>query len=436
MYEFEHQNSIVNYNRADYSELRFSDQDVQVLKELARQVREIAERPEHEKKRLLWKAHNGLEETQPIILCDPENGWNELIPQDQTVCVNSIARHWEQTLRKQIFWGNEMGDDYVVEPYFDVRFVHRETPWTLKGNAKQVTDKVYDKEGGAYHIDSVLDDYHTQLDKIIYPELIIDYPLTDQLMDIAQTVFKDILEVRKRGWWFWSVGLTDEAVFLRGMDKLFMDFYDQPEKIHVMMELLFQHTMKRLDFLEDRSLLNLNNDESFVGSGGMGYTRELPSSDFDGRVRTRDMWGLAESQVTVGVSPDMFREFIFPYQKKLMERFGLTCYGCCEQLDDRFDIVKEVKNLRRVSVSAWADKRLMAEKLGKAYIYSVKPQPAFIAGSTIDADSVTQEIRDILQAAEGTRLEIIMKDNHTLGNNPENIKEWVRIARKEISAME
>ena len=54
-------------------------------------------------------------------------------------------------------------------------------------------------------------------------------------------------------------------------------------------------------------------------------------------VRTRDIWGLAESQVTSGVSSELFEEFIFAYQKPVMERFGLTCYGCCEPMDKRFE---------------------------------------------------------------------------------------------------
>jgi hypothetical protein len=29
-------------------------------------------------------------------------------------------------------------------------------------------------------------------------------------------------------------------------------------------------------------------------------------------------------------------------------------------------------------------------------------------------------------------LELIMKDNHTLGGNPQNLVEWVRIFREEI----
>ena len=87
------------------------------------------------------------------------------------------------------------------------------------------------------------------------------------------------------------------------------------------------------------------------------------------------MWGFAESQETVGVSPHMFAEFVFPYQLPILERFGLNCYGCCEPLDTRRRIVEKTPRLRRVSVSAWANVERMAEKLGDRYIFSWKPSP-------------------------------------------------------------
>ena len=53
------------------------------------------------------------------------------------------------------------------------------------------------------------------------------------------------------------------------------------------------------------------------------------------------MWGFTESQETVGVSPAMYREFIFPYEKPIMDRFGLNCYGCCEPLHQPLAAVKQ-----------------------------------------------------------------------------------------------
>ena len=201
------------------------------------------------------------------------------------------------------------------------------------------------------------------------------------------------------------------------------------------MEILCQGQLDRLDYLEANGLLTLNHRSHYVGSGGIGFTNELPGADFSGQVGTRHLWGLAESQVTVGISPDMFAEFIFPYQKRVMERFGLTCYGCCEPMDNRIDLVKTVKNLRRVSVSPWANKPIMAEKLGHDYVYSLKVSPTPLSMPNLDEDLVRKELREQLQAAKGCCLELIMKDNHTLGKNPRNLTRWVEIAREEIAAL-
>lgn len=147
------------------------------------------------------------------------------------------------------------------------------------------------------------------------------------------------------------------------------------------------------------------------------------------------MWGFAESQVTGDISPEMFEEFIFPYQKEILNRFGLNCYGCCEPLEKRFELLTQIPNLRRLSVSAWADKHLMADQLGTDYIYSRKPNPAILAQPDVNLDELRKAIREDLSAARNCRVEYIMKDNHTLGNNPRNVIDWVRIAREEVGRL-
>ncbi|MFZ5967536.1 MAG: hypothetical protein ACOYVK_10230 [Bacillota bacterium] len=429
---FEHLTIRVNFNNADYTNLTFSDRDKSVLRELAKEVAEIAARPIMTEKKKLWTRHNKLENTRPPILCDPENGWNEIILDKDIQCENSIARHWECYLRKLIFWGNQMKDDYVIEHYFNVPHVYKERQWGIPG--KEDPRKAYREDGGAYAIEEILESYD-QISSIIKPEIYVDYEITNKVLQLAHEIFDGILEVRLQTVWFWSAGMTDEYTFLRGMEKLMFDFYDYPERVHELMNLLMQGTMERLDFLEKNNLLSLNNDNSYVGSGGVGYSDELPGKDFDGQVKLKNMWALTESQVTVGISPDMFAEFIFPYQKKLMERFGLICYACCEPMDQRFDIVKTVPNLRRVSVSPWANKEIMAEKLQNRYIYSLKPSPSPLSVNHMDEELVRKDLRDVLRKTRNNRVEIIMKDNHTLGNNPNNIIRFAEIAREEIESL-
>ncbi len=433
---FEHLNVRVNYQNIDYSDMEFSDRDKEVLRSLASKVAEIAALPEQEEKKKLWKKHNSLEDTRPLIFCDPENGWNEIITEDQIQCKNDIARHWEVTLRKELFWGELMGDDKVIEPYFNIPHVYDESGWGLKEKRLGGEINVYRLDGGSYTWDPPLKDYK-DIEKLHFPEIAINYETTAKVLNLAEEVFGDILKVRLKTIWWWSLGLTDDLVYLRGMDKILYDVYDHPEELHKLMSFLRDGTINKVNYLEENGLLSLNNDGTFVGSGGYGWTDELPQKDFSGKVRTTDMWGMSESQVTVGFSPQMFEEFVFQYQLPLIQRFGLNCYGCCEPLDSRWDIIKKIPNLRRVSVSPWANVEKMAENLQNKYIFSWKPSPSDLAKPKIDKDSIRKKIRDTLEITKkfNCKVEIVMKDNHTLGKNPQNVIDWCKIAKEETENM-
>ena len=69
---------------------------------------------------------------RPPVFCDPENGWNEIITEAQMQCRGKLARRWEMDLRKEIFWGEVMGDDKPVEPYFDVPYTAAADDWGLQ----------------------------------------------------------------------------------------------------------------------------------------------------------------------------------------------------------------------------------------------------------------------------------------------------------------
>jgi hypothetical protein len=77
----------------------------------------------------------------------------------------------------------------------------------------------------------------------------------------------------------------------------------------------------------------------------------------------------------------------------------------------------------------------MAEMLADRYILSVKAHPSAVAGSALDAAAVRADIRRILETTDGCVVEIIMKDNHTIGGRPENVIEWCAIARQEAERL-
>jgi hypothetical protein len=73
----------------------------------------------------------------------------------------------------------------------------------------------------------------------------------------------------------------------------------------------------------------------------------------------------------------------------------------------------------------------MADMLQDRYIFSFKPSPADLAGRTLDEEHVRAGLRETFRITRDCRVEAIMKDNHTIGNNPQNVIRWCQIAREE-----
>jgi hypothetical protein len=423
---FEHLNVRIDYSRLPYDDLHIAKKDRDILRGLASRVAEIARKPVQQEKRKLWTAHNRLVETRPPIFCDPENGWNEIIPAKDIRCGNDIARHWEGTLRKEQFWGEKLVDDRVIEARFDIPHVYTQSGWGVDALLSRLGEV---RSGTSYRWEGGLKDY-TDIGTLRFRTITVDEDLSSRVLSLAREIMGDILDVRPKTVWWWSVGLTDDLAMLRGFNQTLLDFHDNPDGVHALMSFLRDGTMAMLDHLERNGLLFPNNDGTFVGSGGYGWSDELAPSGARGGVLLSDMWGMGESQITTGISPQMFEEFVLRYQLPLLERFGLNCYGCCEPLDQRWRAVEKIPRLRRVSVSPWADVDEMAEHLGNRYIFSYKPPPMDLAGPTIDEDAIRKRLDDVVRKTKGCRLEICMKDTHTLGGNPQNLVSWCRLARE------
>ena len=408
------------------TDFKFSQKETDCLRKLGAEVLEISQRPDMAKKKALWTAHNDLKSADPLVFIDPENGWNEIIDAKTLVSEDPLARVWEMALRKQIYWADDMKDDKVIEDYFDVPYSYSEDGWGLE------LGKTGGENGGSYKVVQALKDYDTDFDKIHYPNITIDWDQSFKVMELAHSTFDGILKVRRKGTWWWTLGMCWDFVNLRGLEDFMTDIVAEPKNFHRMMNLLCEGKLKMLDFLERQELLALNTGGTYVGSGGFGYTNELPSPGYDGYVTTMDMWGFVDSQETVSINPDQYGEFILPYHKRIADRFGLNCYGCCEPYNPRWKYIKELPRLRRVSVCPWADWSTVPEYLGINYIASIKPIPTPLAMENMDEDIIRRDCRRAVKETKGGICEFIMKDNNTLGHNPRHATRWVEIMREEI----
>ncbi len=397
--------------------------DRDILRPLAARVREIADLPEMADRRQRWLDHNALRPQRPLILCFPEGAWRELLPDDALQCNDEQHRRFEWNLRHTLYWWDHLRDDAVIEPWFNVSWV-----WRRGGYGVDIPE-VRAEQLGSYVWDPPIKDLDADFDKLVMEPHTVDRAESDRRLAMADEAFGDLLPVRRRDRLWWTMGLTHIAARLVGLEQLLLTMYDNPEGLHRLMAWLRDCNLNLLDWVEAEGLLSPHNENDYTGSGGLGYTDELASH---APARLSDLWGFAESQETVGVSPDMFEAFVLQYEIPLLERFGLNCYGCCEPIHDRLPmILRDVPRLRRVSGSPWVDQQRMRDLLGDRVIFSRKPNPTLIC-SMFNEDRIREDLRRTLAIAGRGPLEIIMKDTHTINHEPWRITRWVEIALEEV----
>jgi hypothetical protein len=265
------------------------------------------------------------------------------------------------------------------------------------------------------------------IDKIQIPRIAHDEDETRRRLDVAHNLFDGILDVRLDGMDVY-LSLWDPLSTWMGVQNALYALVDTPDLIHGILERMTTGYLCMLDQLEEQGLLC--QPQSLIHCTG-AYTDELPAPGYDPRKpRTRDIWMFGLAQMFSTVSPDMFREFEVNYASRLCRRFGLVYYGCCDPLDGKMDEVRMIPNVRKVSMSPWTDQERGAREIGTDFVYSRKPNPAFLAPDRFDPGQVRRDLettRDICRRY-GCPLEFILKDISTVHYEPQRLFQWADIA--------
>ncbi|MBT3192783.1 MAG: hypothetical protein HN341_09540 [Verrucomicrobia bacterium] len=408
--------------------MTFSQNDTNVLRDLATRCREIADSEQNLVLKQRWTDLNDLKHSgPPLLLTSPEGAWREIIPTFPVECEGQQARGWECALRKRIYQHDVIKDDAAFDPVFTV------------GRAVSVGDygipfsqSRSEEAQGAYHDEPVLTNLDSDLDKLHFRTLTVDREKSEATFELAAQTLGDLLEIQYPATYWWTCGLTWQAIKLWGLENLMISMYDNSEGLHRLMKFLSDEMLNFITFFEREELLGYNANGG-VGSGGLGFTTQLPSRDrpTEGPVRLDQIWGFAESQETVGVSPEMFGEFIYPYQKPLQQKFGLNYYGCCEASEGRWKSVSQTPNLRSISVSPWSDQAACADLFGRDYVYCRKPNPSPVC-INFNEDEICNEFKETLTHAGELNTVMILKDTHTVENQPERFAKWVTLGRRAL----
>ena len=408
--------------------MQIAPEDRTTIRDLARRVAEIAALPAMSERREMWKRHNSLRRVRPMVLVFPEGAWRELLPRSVLRCRSDDARRIEWELRRRIYHHENLHDDTVIEAEWFVDAAIDATGWGLEPRWRPSA-----QPNGAKGFDPVITS-PADLKKLRYPEYAYDEDATRRNHERIDQLLGDILAVKRRGVRHVSFHLMSLYTARRGLAEAMLDMAADPQMVHEAIAFFAEGERRRVAFYRDSGLLSLNNDSTYHSSGGNGYTDELPADGFDpARVRTADMWASAESQEMAQVSPEMHAEFCLAYEKPLLEPFALTGYGCCEDLTRKLDDVLTIPNIRRVSISPWADVDACAEKLAGRCVFSWKPQPAHVC-DPFDPGRIREYIRHAIGATRGCVVEMILKDTHTCDNRPERFTQWTDIARQLVEA--
>ncbi len=403
----------------------------QIIAELARRVAEIAGLEVHNEKRDMWVRLNRLERVRPLIHVQAiaQSIWAEFIPTEQLETSGEFCRAQELALRKTIYCWENFPDDRVVE---DVIVC----PIAIRGDAIGTSFGIPirmdrpEMEFGAGIFRPAIES-ESDIDKIeTEPRVWVDWDATERNYERLCDLYDGMLRVEKRGPDFFWLQVVDQFIRWRSVEQTFVDLVERPKWVHEALERITRGHLSSIEQLEKLGVLSPGNGNTRLGSGGYGWTDQLPQPDFDGtHVRLKDLWARCATQIfTDGISPEMHDEFAIQYEKRLLERFGLGTYGCCEPLHKKMRYVRRIRNLRRVSMSPWVDIEMASSEVGRDYVYTHKPNPAIVSMVRWHPELAREQLSNALEKTRDNVVEVNLQDLHTVRNEPHRLTEWTQMA--------
>ena len=402
--------------------------DRSILRSLASRYAALSMSEEQERRRALWRRHNSLEPT-PVLIYVRAYAWCEM-PQSQCECEDLFLRHYEDQLRQALFRAS-CGDDFVFDPWLNVQATWVTPKDGIWGLPVHWTGREYGRAGRRDPPIKEPDD----IDRLVAPHHVIDETETARRVEQLTEAVGDLIPVnldRAPAYRMWNADISTQLAALRGLEQVMWDMVDRPAWLHHL-----------LSFMRD-GILQTHQEAEAAGdwtlsahqNQSMPFAQELDDPAADGESVSRDrLWTYCASQELTAVGPRMFDEFMLQYQIPIVEQFGLTAYGCCEDLTHKIDVLRQIPNLRRIGVAPAADVPRCAEQIGTDYVVSYRPSPADMVAYGLDPDRVRDILSRDLSACRGCHLDITLKDVETVQGDPTRIRRWVDLTRRVIAEL-
>lgn len=405
--------------------MNISQRDRTVLRELARRQIELANSERNQKLYGDWMAYGSSRTpvVRPLIRIELNTFEHQLLP-DLMRCEGETAREIEAKMLRPMVNFTEFEDDTLVPDYYGVEDRFHFVPFGL-------AVKVESRGGLGHHFIPYLHDLEEDGHLLKESEFGVDEDRAQACMALAQELFGDILPVKRISNAAYCTPMQD-IVHIMNMDDMYMAMIDDEERFTAMLDRLTDDYIAFFKAQEASGTLHTAARMQHLSQGSYCFTDELP--DGTSGARLKDMWLFMDSQETSGVSPEMYRDLVFPYYRKVMDHFGLISYGCCEASHPIWeDCLSTVEHLRKVSISPWCDEEFMGERLRGTGVTFLRKPPATLLGMDtpdLDEEATLACFRKTARAARGCKLEIAQRDVYMVGHSAQKVRRFVQLARR------
>lgn len=413
--------------------------DVARLRELASQVREIADLPIQQTNKKLWQGVNDLNSVRPVTYVRDYPIYLIQYGDELTTTIEDPElKSFELDLLLRIYEWKHLRCDRVIEPTIKCNVVFNDTGFGIETTSTVRESKfVEGKEiRGSKHFDAQIKN-EDDLSMIKTPVVTYDKEATMKRYNMMKEIFDGILEVKLFGKAYFHYVLWDDLLTWMGLSEGLYNFALEPEFMHKAADVYTKASIARAKQYESLGILSSNNGNENIGHNGLGFTTKLPPAPESGiGAKLSDIWGQSTDQILTSVSPAMSEEFAFEHEKVWADMFGLHSYGCCERLDHKIkELTAGFSNLRKISVSPFTKLEEAMEKIGSDYVVCFKPNSNYLVGPTWEKETLRKELINVCSLARkyNSHVEMDMKTLITLNGEPQRLWEWCDMAYDIVS---
>jgi uroporphyrinogen-III decarboxylase len=410
--------------------------DKDILKPLVDQILNFAADPGMEKRKKMWADHQALQQTEKVLICVwyefiPEPQWKLMLGRGYLRCRSVLARDIERELRKRLWAAQHVPDDHIVWSTVSVpATVSREVDWgvcfSMSGTDEQVDDPLEAKRYVPAFPDRI------EPERLRFSDWLIDEQETARSVEEARKLTDDRLQIAVS---YPDLGFSpfDLAAGMRGLEELMLDVYDAPQRVHELMDIITsafeQHHRNR----EQRGWLNVvpSSDGRYTQVGFRVHCAHIPSDLDQSKPALRHEWAYISAQTSSGLGPEMFAEFVHPYNVRLARCFSnqTVYYHGCEQLDHKLAVLSTLPNLRRLHVSPWSSIEAAREKFQGSVVLEVHAHPGRVFFG-YSREDMKEEVARLVHAAQGVPLDLNLSDIHSVNGDPRLLTQWTEAAQE------